>query len=178
MDPSPMAPQSRMMLSNSSNKKLSHDGGDIGSSSLMKRNKRSLLGAYKGEDTLKKSDTIQSDLDVNPSRSSANFEGPPAAGSADEMGEATDNEDDKTSQNLTHDPPVNLPQHELIVPPDPLDICYRSTPQSKKLKSLLTARLSSVAPSGRIQVVSTKSSDLSCIVTSSFLVLILYVHLG
>jgi hypothetical protein len=47
-----------------------------------------------------------------------------------------------------------LAQHERIQQVEALDISYRCTPASLKLKGVLVSRLSEAAPSGRIQVVS------------------------
>ena len=47
-----------------------------------------------------------------------------------------------------------LPQHERIQHVEPLDINYRSTPACLKLREMLISRLSLIAPTGRIQVVS------------------------
>ena len=52
---------------------------------------------------------------------------------------------------------VSVPQHEqlqAVNPVEPLDIYYCSTPASVKLRSILVSRLTEVAMSGRIQVVS------------------------
>ena len=47
-----------------------------------------------------------------------------------------------------------LPQHERIQHVEPLDINYRSTPACLKLREMLVSRLHLIAPTGRIQVVS------------------------
>ena len=49
---------------------------------------------------------------------------------------------------------LRLPQHERIQRVEPLDINYRSTPASLKLREVLISRLKLILPTGRIQVVS------------------------
>jgi len=48
---------------------------------------------------------------------------------------------------------LTLPQHERIQHVEPLDINYRSTPASLKLREMLISRLDLIAPTGRIQVI-------------------------
>eukprot|EP00537_Pseudo-nitzschia_pungens_P000623 CAMPEP_0172370716 /NCGR_PEP_ID=MMETSP1060-20121228/39217_1 /TAXON_ID=37318 /ORGANISM="Pseudo-nitzschia pungens, Strain cf. cingulata" /LENGTH=955 /DNA_ID=CAMNT_0013096073 /DNA_START=204 /DNA_END=3071 /DNA_ORIENTATION=+ len=48
---------------------------------------------------------------------------------------------------------LTLPQHERIQHVEPLDINYRSTPASLKLREVLISRLGLIAPTGRIQVI-------------------------
>lgn len=46
------------------------------------------------------------------------------------------------------------PLHEQIYSVEPMDICYRNTPQSRRLKGVLIQRLDAALVTGRIQVVS------------------------
>eukprot|EP00536_Pseudo-nitzschia_multiseries_P007644 jgi/Psemu1/196088/e_gw1.181.26.1 len=48
---------------------------------------------------------------------------------------------------------LTLPQHERIQHVEPLDINYRSTPASLKLRDVLISRLGLISPTGRIQVI-------------------------
>lgn len=63
-------------------------------------------------------------------------------------------EDDQQSSMSTTRTPT-LPQHEQIQRVEPPDINYQSTPACMKLRDALISRLRLIAPTGRIQVVST-----------------------
>ena len=61
-------------------------------------------------------------------------------------------DDQQSSVSVSRGP--TLPQHERIQKVEPLDINYRSTPAYLRLRESLLSRLRLVAPTGRIQVVS------------------------
>ena len=63
-------------------------------------------------------------------------------------------DDDKGNEQQEQQSASSLPQHQLVVKDvTPLDITYRSTPASIRLKESLVTRLAMSFPSGRIQVV-------------------------
>jgi hypothetical protein len=72
-------------------------------------------------------------------------------------------EGQQSSSNCTSGPGSesykSLPQHERIQEVEALDISYQSTEGSLKMKAFLLSRLTDAAPSGRLQVVSTRTGS-------------------
>jgi hypothetical protein len=72
-------------------------------------------------------------------------------------------EEQQSSSNCTSGPGSesykSLPQHERIQEVEPLDISYQYTEGSLKMKEFLISRLTDAAPSGRLQVVSTRTGS-------------------
>ena len=57
----------------------------------------------------------------------------------------------------------SLPQHEQILPVDPMDISYCATPASLRLRAVLLSRLDAAVHTGKIQVVSSIKTLSCCI---------------
>ena len=72
-------------------------------------------------------------------------------------------EEQQSSSNCTSGPGSesykSLPQHERIQEVEPLDISYQYTEGSLKMKAFLLSRLTDAAPSGRLQVVSSRTGS-------------------